>query len=99
MGLSIDQEKVIKGLKKLQRDLGYGLPDRSAVVMEYLNSLTDAISLLKEQEPIKPTINEDGEAYCVCGENVGIIPNSKDLPKIRSKYCPECGRRMEWDLV
>lgn len=38
---------------------------------------------------IKPTINEHGEAYCVCGENVGIIPNSKNLPKIRSKYCKE----------
>ena len=56
----------------------------------------DALVMLKEQEPIKPTINEYGEAYCVCGENVGIIPSSKNLPSIRSKYCPECGRRMEW---
>ncbi len=55
--------------------------------------------LLKDQEPIKPTINEDGEAYCVCGENVGIIPNSKNLPKVCSKYCPECGRKMIWEEV
>ena len=53
--------------------------------------------LLKEQESIKPTINEYGEAYCVCGENVGIIPSSNSLPKIRSKYCSECGRRMKWN--
>ena len=46
----MDREKVIKGLEKLRKDLGYGLPDRSDVVMEYLNSLTDAIALLKEQE-------------------------------------------------
>lgn len=45
-----DREKVIKGLEKLRKDLGYGLPDRSNVVMEYLNSLTDALALLKEQE-------------------------------------------------
>jgi hypothetical protein len=51
---------------------------------------------LKEQEPVEPTINEYGEAYCICGENVGIIPNSKSLPKIRTKYCSECGRRMKW---
>lgn len=51
---------------------------------------------LKEQEPVEPTINEDGEAYCICGENVGIIPSSKNLPSIRSKYCSECGRRMKW---
>lgn len=44
-----DREKVIEGLEKLRKDLGYGLPDRSNVVMEYLNSLTDAIELLKEQ--------------------------------------------------
>lgn len=52
---------------------------------------------MKEQEAVEPTINEDGEAYCICGENVGIIPNSKNLPSIRSKYCSECGRRMKWE--
>ena len=45
-----DIENVIKGLEKLRKDLGYGLPDRSNVIMEYLNSLTDAIALLKKQE-------------------------------------------------
>ena len=53
--------------------------------------------LLKEREAIKPTINEYGEAYCICGENVGIIPSNKNLPSIRSKYCSECGRRMKWE--
>jgi len=53
---------------------------------------------LKEvKEAIKPTINEYREAFCVCGENVGIIPSSKNLPSIRSKYCSECGRRMNWN--
>ena len=52
--------------------------------------------LLKEQEAINPTINEYGEAYCICGENVGIIPNNKNLPSVRTKYCSECGRRMKW---
>ena len=59
-------------------------------------AINSAIDLLKEQEPVEPTINEDGEAYCICGENVGIIPSSKNLTSIRSKYCSECGRRMKW---
>jgi hypothetical protein len=60
-----DRETVIKGLEKLRKDLGYGLPDRSNVVMEYLDSLTGAIILLKEQEaskknrlPYSPDSNE-----------------------------------------
>ena len=59
-------------------------------------ALESAIDMIKEQEPIEPTINEYGEAYCICGENVGIIPRDKNLPSIRSKYCSECGRRMKW---
>lgn len=49
-----DIDKVIEGLEKLRKELGYGLPNRwrTAVVMEYLNSLTDAIELLKEQQKL-----------------------------------------------
>ena len=89
----IDREKVIK--------------EYEDYVNSYISLITShdyefemhkaVLALLKEQEPIKPTINEYGEAYCICGENVGIIPSSKNLPKILSKYCSECGRRMKWD--
>lgn len=58
----------------------------------------DALTLLKEQEEVEPTINEYGEAYCICGENVGIIPSSKNLPSILSIYCSKCGRRMKWNM-
>lgn len=71
-----------------------GVGDVYAVSEE---TIRNVIALLKEHEAIKPTINEYGEAYCICGENVGIIPNSKNLPKILSKYCSECGRRMKWN--
>lgn len=52
MGMNCDRKKAITGLEKLRNDLGYGLPDRSNVVMEYLDSLTDAIELMKEQPEI-----------------------------------------------
>ena len=95
-----DREKIIKGIDIcLQRfHCGEDCPyynDAKIWCEEQLRE--DALALLKEHEPIKPTINEYGEAYCICGENVGIIPNSKNLPKIQLKYCSECGRRMKWD--
>ena len=56
-----------------------------------------AEELLKKQEAVEPTINEYGKAYCICGENVGVFPNNKNLPSVLLKYCPECGRRMKWE--
>lgn len=96
-----DKEKVINGLEHCD----FGVSDtcyekecpyyQSHDCTDELKN--DILVLLKEQEPVKPIVNEYGEAFCVCGENVGIIPNSKSLPKIRSKYCSECGRRMKWE--
>ena len=56
------------------------------------------IALLKEQEAIKPTKNEDGELFCGnCGENVGIETDSPNLPYVHYKYCSFCGRKVKWD--
>lgn len=65
----LDREKVTKGLEKLRKDLGYGLPDRSNVVMEYLNSLTDAIELLKEQAWHLLKEDEDGLIHGLPGDD------------------------------
>ena len=81
-----DREEVIKGIQEC--DLNGGLIGNCPY--------KGILLLLKEQEAVEPTINEYGEAYCICGENVGIIPSSKNLPSVRSKYCSECGRRMMW---
>ena len=67
----IDRKKVIKGLEKLRNDLVYGLPDRSNVVMEYLNSLTEAITLLKE--------HEHGETFIVIDTKTGEEADTYDI--------------------
>ena len=85
----MDREKVITGLEKLRKDLGYGLPDRSAVVMEYLNSLTDAIELLKEQEPKLVRIDEDSVHCPSCGNELFTYP--------RQKFCDNCGQAVKWE--
>lgn len=94
----MDKKEIVRRLKKISEHAVH-VTGESPFIMSLDDgiALNEAVRLLKEQEPIKPTINEYGEAYCVCGENVGIIPNSKSLPKIRSKYCSECGRRMKWE--
>lgn len=37
--------------------------------------------------PMKPTQNPLGEWVCKCGRVIDTIDN----------YCPECGRRVDWD--
>ena len=96
-----DREKVIKGLEEVDayfhRMTEVCYRGDEATFCDLKEKVANAITMLKEQEAVEPTINEDGEAYCICGENVGIIPNSKSLPSVRLKYCPECGRRMKWE--
>ena len=101
----MDREKVIKGLECCTMECTYEHPFRCKgcpysqddAPCEALPVKRDALALLKEQEAVEPTINEYGKAYCICGENVWIIPSSKNLPSVRSKYCSECGRRMKWE--
>ena len=94
-----DIEKVIKGLEKLRTDLGYGLPDRSNVVMEYLNSLTDAIELLKDQEIghwIFLTDCSNSGVYC--SECNTKVFDSYPFKKKIAYFCPHCGTRMEGEI-
>ena len=92
-----DMKKIIEDLNIAKNILIFPQMLSHEMRIRIGQAISAAIALLKKQEPIKPTINEYGEAYCVCGENVGIIPSSKNLPSIRSKYCSECGRRMKWE--
>lgn len=94
----MDKEEIIRRLKKIAKHAIHFVGEPPLILsLDDGIALDDAVRLLEEQEPIKPTINEYGEAYCICGENVGIIPSNKNLLSIRFKYCPECGRRMNWD--
>ena len=63
----------------------------------YTQVAKDALELLKEHEPITPTVNEFGNAYCGnCGENVGIFGQTINVC-VRMRYCPECGKAVKWD--
>ena len=84
----IDREKVMADLRKF---INYPEPLSGTV--------KDALELLKEQEPIKPIAQGDDSYLCDnCGETVGWEELSLyGLDKVKYKYCPECGRKVQWD--
>lgn len=61
------------------------------------------IALLKEQEPIKPTINVDTWICSKCGhvlesqELIDDKENAQILVHEQYQYCPECGREIKWE--
>jgi len=82
------------------------IDDMCADALELLKQQKETIvtlALNKEKaeqtrESVKPTIDKFGDAYCICGANVGFIPqNDKTLPKIRLNCCPSCGRKPVWE--
>jgi predicted amidophosphoribosyltransferase len=54
--------------------------------------LTDALSLLKEQEPVDPAIggNQNSCWYFIC-------PRCQLAIDKGDKYCRHCGRAVKWD--
>lgn len=85
-----DLEKVIKGLERVSNDIVDGYitePDMAC------NTINDAISLLKAQEPVEPVRRRrHGQIgySCFCGMcGYGIGRNEK--------YCALCGKEAKWE--
>lgn len=98
----LDRGKVIEGMDKLRKELGYGLPDRSNVVMEYLNSLTDAIVMLKEQEQDVQNLIADlddlqKEHEKLLDKKIPLITSGKEV--IRCKDCKYANRLTPYSNV
>ena len=88
---------IVKGLNDLREALGFGMPDRSPVVQKYLDSLTRAINLLVDNEPLKVKDDRVDEYYsyvaqCPACECTWIMGNDDDM-----HYCPGCGKVVEWE--
>lgn len=63
----------------------------SGIVVKCMeNLMMDALELLKEQEPVKPTYEDFfGNRIARCGKCNGYI--------VRYRYCPGCGQAVKWD--
>ena len=104
MGLSINREKVIKGLK-LHGDSKADCdecPYRNGESPGYrcLEKLCkDAIFLLKEQEAVEPILEQDSMVCGVCGHEViwQKMLGDEIWADEELNYCPHCGRKVKWD--
>ena len=87
-----DVEKVIRCLEQC-------LDDSIAAVVP-ADTVRDALALLKAQEPVSPTRDDDGDLLCgVCGEGVvGYkIFDESGIYAARDNYCPKCGQAVKWE--
>jgi hypothetical protein len=91
-----DREKVINGLEQIVND-----PFMKARADYWVLVCSEAIVLLKEQEPIEPV--DDGHGSLICGNQgyeCGCVGRYDITTKVVEKYCnfcPECGRKVKWE--
>ena len=95
-----DREKVINGLHDLRRYLeDKEWSDKTAGL--YLETVTDTITMLKEQEAVEPSFKQDEKGIFVwccgsCGAYMYHIYDGIDKAKEYAKFCRQCGRSVKW---
>ena len=106
-----DREKVIKGLECIAQQAQDGTCDGCAYFRPFTDDpdcgwcdkvaiANDTLALLREQEPVEPTANDEAirvKYNCgECGYLVGFVSTIHDDMQYRAKFCPECGRKVAW---
>ena len=86
-------EKVLKGLESCVYGECAECPycERCSDAADFVDLAHDALELLKTQQPVKPHRNYKylSDYWCDCGWHLGLAESVK--------YCPECGRKVEWE--
>lgn len=62
--------------------------------------LKEVLAILKEQEAVKPVLDEQTGRIWLCGKcgtYVGFEDNDPHDPNEFDKYCRECGRPVLWE--
>lgn len=65
--------------------------------------MADALVLLKEQEPVKPTVSVDTWICSKCGHTLESqeLIDDKENPQVLVhelyQYCPNCGKKVKWN--
>ena len=79
-----------KTIKTLQNRINEARNNHTKVATIFISTLSDAMALLKEQEPTDPEIEGGGSSWWyVCSECHGPIDT-------RDKYCRHCGKEIRW---
>ena len=91
----MDREKVIKGLEQFRNDLKPFCGNHAD-----WERFDAGLSLLKEQEAVKPVLDEQtGRIWLCgnCGSYVGFEDNDSHDPNEYDKYCRDCGTPVLWE--
>ena len=86
--MGMDRESIITGLN----DIGSFIAGRIGYeqAKNYLHTIDEVITLLKEQKAVEPSFNERMNHF-VC-RNCSLV-----LVEGRDDYCPSCGKQIAWD--
>ena len=100
-----NREKVIKAIDICLghgkcNDCPYCLSGKGYTAMncrDYM--LRDALALLKEQEPVKPILEQDSMVCGNCGHEViwQKMIGDNILAEEQLDYCPQCGKAVKWE--
>jgi hypothetical protein len=105
-----EREKVIKGLECLTqrqeptanpcKECGYINRPNYAICVKDIAS--DALELLKAQEPVKPYIDYDGQDVWRCGSCGATLfhlshTQADEIEQNCVKFCRYCGKAVKWD--
>lgn len=103
-----DREKVIDGLEMLRffnqrsgrelwADKPHGIQQTDITNADAI--FADAISMLKEQEPIEPKVDVDEWRCGNCGHELEHqeLLGENVLFHEQYSYCPQCGKAVKWD--
>jgi hypothetical protein len=91
-----DLEKIIAAIEKAKKQSEENGLDRIIVPFKETDMI---LALLKEQEAVKPILEQDSMVCGVCGHEViwqkmlgdGILVDET------LDYCPHCGRAVKWE--
>ena len=97
MNRTIDRESVVNHLQIMHTWAAFALEkDKNFFDEAHMKDIAEwtmeALALLKEQEPVKPTRIGNMMKCGKCGAPVGIYGDD-----VIDSYCRKCGRKVQWD--
>ena len=98
----VNREKIIENMniaKAILCNPNMITPEMSIKIGQ---TISDAISLLKEQEPIKPEMFDAGDGWidCYCGNcKRELLSFNKSLNIKLPKHCNHCGQAVKWNEI
>lgn len=100
---SIEREKVLEGLECCQskshcEECPYIYEGLCSIGTCTADLASDALALLKEQEPVKAVADGDSYICSNCGTVIGwveLYPGG--VEEVKHKFCNECGRAVKWE--